>query len=120
MESSGREVRKNESPWDGVVREVKEETGLNVKVVKLIGVYSKPDKDKDEIVFSFLCEKESGEIATTDEARSVEFFDFEDLPPKTAPKHVERIEDALKNFSEAITKIQQGKSSIELIKEGKL
>ena len=118
MESSGREVRKNESPWDGVVREVKEETGLNVKVVKLIGVYSKPDKD--EIVFSFLCEKESGEIATTDEARSVEFFDFEDLPPKTAPKHVERIEDALKNFSEAITKIQQGKSSIELIKEGKL
>ena len=114
----GGRLEKNESPWDGVVREVKEETGLNVKVVKLIGVYSKPDKD--EIVFSFLCEKESGEITTTDEARSVEFFDFEDLPPKTVPKQVERIEDALKNYSETVTKIQHGKSSIELKKEGKL
>lgn len=114
----GGRLERNESPWDGVVREVREETGLNVRVVKLIGVYSKPDKD--EIVFSFLCEKESGEITTTDEARSVEFFDFEKLPPKTVPKQVERIEDALKNYPEAITKNQHGKSSIELIKEGKL
>ena len=114
----GGTMENGESPWDGLKREVKEETGLNVKVTKLIGVYSKPDKN--EIVFSFLCEKESGEITTTDEARSVEFFNFENLPTKTVPKQVERIEDALKNCSEAITKIQHGKSSIELIKEGKL
>ena len=46
-------LEKGESPWQGVIREVKEETGLNVSVTRLAGVYSKPDVD--EIVFSFEC-----------------------------------------------------------------
>ncbi|MFA5994556.1 MAG: NUDIX domain-containing protein, partial [Parcubacteria group bacterium] len=36
-------LEKGESPWQGVVREVKEETGLDVEVVRLAGIYSKPD-----------------------------------------------------------------------------
>lgn len=40
-----------ETPCQGVVREVREETGLDVEVERLIGVYCWPSGD--EIIFSF-------------------------------------------------------------------
>ena len=46
-------LEKNETPWDCVIREAKEETGLNVEVSRLMGIYSKPNKD--ELVFMFVC-----------------------------------------------------------------
>ena len=60
-----------EAPWDGVIREVKEETGLEVEVSGLAGVYSKPEAD--DLVFSFLCRRVGGEIALSDEADRIEF-----------------------------------------------
>src|SRR3989344_436322 len=56
----GGAMESGESPWDGVKREIKEETGLVIEVSKLAGVYSKPDKN--EIVFSFICNSIGGEI----------------------------------------------------------
>lgn len=53
-------VEKSESPWNTVVREVQEETGLIVRISKVIGLYFKPEQD--EIVFSFECEKLAGEL----------------------------------------------------------
>jgi len=38
-------VEREESPWDAVVREVAEETGLIVAVERLIGIYSLPEED---------------------------------------------------------------------------
>ena len=49
---TGGTMKNGESPWDGLKREVKEETGLEVEISKLAGVYSKPDKN--EVVFSFI------------------------------------------------------------------
>jgi len=106
-----------ESPWDGVIREVKEETGLDVKA-KLVGIYSKPEKN--EIVFSFVCEVIGGEIVLNDEADRIEYFSINELPLNVSPKQVERIMDVNENKGEVILKVQTGKSSIELINEGKL
>ena len=39
-------VEINESPWEGVIREIKEETGLKAKIHKLVGIYYKPQKNK--------------------------------------------------------------------------
>ncbi len=50
-----------ETPWDGVVREVREETGLEVAVQRLAGVYSKPEVN--EVVFSFVCDVVGGALA---------------------------------------------------------
>ncbi|MBI3633099.1 MAG: NUDIX domain-containing protein [Candidatus Vogelbacteria bacterium] len=114
----GGALESGEVPWDGVKREVKEETGLDVEITKLAGVYSKPDKD--DMVFSFVCKILGGEIALNDEADQIEYFAIEKLPSNTVPKQVERIKDALQNTHAAILKVQTGRSALELLKEGKL
>lgn len=111
-------LEEGESPWGGVIREVMEETGLTVEVAKLLGVYSKIDKD--EIVFSFLCNVIGGSLATSDEANQVGFFEIGKIPENCSPKQVERIKDALKDGGKTLLKVQVGFSSIDLIKQGKL
>lgn len=111
-------LEKGESPWDGTIREVKEETGFDVEIVRLSGVYSKPDKD--EIILNFECKIIGGKATLNDEAKDIKWFTFDEIPHNTSPKHIERIRDLLENKSEAIMKVQSGKSSIELIKEGKI
>lgn len=106
-----------EVPWEGVRREVKEEVGIDIRVVKLQGIYSKPDKN--EVVFSFICEHVGGEIALSDEADKISYFAFDDFPQNTSPRQVDRIKDALEN-DDLILKVQTGPSSIEQIKQGRL
>jgi ADP-ribose pyrophosphatase YjhB (NUDIX family) len=114
----GGSLESGEPPWDGLRREVREETGLEVEVSRLAGVYSKPEQD--EIVLSFVCKSVGGEITLNDEADKIGYFEISKLPPNTVPKQVERIKDAIAGQAGAILKMQTGKSSIELVKEGKL
>ncbi len=107
-----------ESPWEGVVREVKEEVGLEVEVERLAGVYSKPEKN--EIVFSFACKITGGKISTSNEADLVKYFPVGEIPKNISPKQVERIKDALAEENKTFLKVQVGPSSIDLVKQGKL
>jgi 8-oxo-dGTP diphosphatase len=116
LPGGGMEV--GETPWRAVVREVREEVCLAAEVVRLAGVYSKPDRD--EIVFSFVCRIVGGVPVLTDEADQIGYFAFADLPRNTAPKQVERIQDALAYHPQPVLKVQVGPSSIELINAGKL
>jgi ADP-ribose pyrophosphatase YjhB (NUDIX family) len=106
-------LEKGESPWQGVVREVKEETGLDVEIVRLAGIYSKPDRD--EVVFSFECKMVGGEIVLNEEAKDIQYFALQEIPQNTSKKQVARIADLLENEKELIMKIQTGPSSIEEI-----
>jgi ADP-ribose pyrophosphatase YjhB (NUDIX family) len=111
-------LESGEAPWDGVKREVKEETGLDVEVVSLAGVYSKPDQN--DIVFSFICRAKGGEPTLNDEADRIEYFGVDKLPSNTSLKQIERIKDAFKNSKELILKVQLGKGGLEILKETKL
>ncbi len=86
-------VEDGEAPWDAVVREVKEEIGLEVKVEKLIGIYSKPDNN--DLVFSYKCQIVAGSLQTTPEAREIKYFAIDEFPANTIQKQVERIKDYL-------------------------
>ena len=108
----------DETPSDAVTREVLEETGLEVDVDRLTGVYTKVGKN--EMVFSFLCHITGGHLKTTNEADKVEFFSVEEIPKNTSPKQVQRIKDCLENPGKTLFKTQTGPSSIDLIKQGKL
>ena len=53
-------------------REVREETGLEVEIEQLIGVYSKPQKQ--EVVLAFRCRIMGGALCETEESRECRFF----------------------------------------------
>lgn len=114
----GGQLEKNETVEIGVVREVKEETGLNVIVERITGVYTK--KDKNEIVFSFLCKIINGKITLNNEADKIEYFKINDIPNNFSFKQLERLKDYFREPDKIHYRLQKGKSSIELIKEGKL
>ena len=97
-------VETGESPWEAVKREVKEETGFDSEIIKLIGVYTKPDKD--DVVFSFLCKIVGGEKTLNDEADGIEYFSLNDIPSNMLPRQVERIKDAQSNTGDILLKIQ--------------
>lgn len=85
-------------------REVYEETGLEVEVEQLVGVYSKPQKQ--EVVLAFRCSILNGEPRATDETRECRYFASDALPPNTLPKHRERVEDVLLHQQNAILRAQ--------------
>lgn len=101
-------VEEGESPWDAVVREVLEETGLEARVDRLEGVYSKPLQG--QVIFSFRCSVVSGELTPTAESDRCEYFAPDELPPYTVPKQVERILDALSDQARPILRIQTSPS----------
>jgi len=84
----GGTLEAGEAPWDCVIRETKEETGFEVEIVRLAGVYNKPEKG--EICFSFVCKITGGQLTLSDEADKIEYFDFKDIPNNTSPKQIER------------------------------
>lgn len=83
-----------EAPWQGVVREVREETGLAVAVERLAGVYNWPHLD--EFIFSFVCRVTGGTLATSDETRAVRYFPLDALPATLFREHADRIRDTLR------------------------
>src|SRR5579863_4095455 len=85
-------------------REVREETGLEVVVGQLVGVYSKPQKQ--EVVLAFRCRITGGKLTETEEVRECRYFPPDMLPLNLLPKHRQRIEDALLNQPTAIIRAQ--------------
>ena len=87
-------------PSETIVREVWEETGFQVVVSKLIGVY---DGNRSGTPLSFyhayklvfLCEITGGAARPNEETLDVAFFDFDDLPPlsieRTNPRHLAEV-----------------------------
>ncbi len=85
-------VESGEIPTEAVIREVREETGLDVEIEKLSGIYGK--QYKDELVFTFICRTVAGELTPTSESSDNQFFAIDSIPANTIPKHIERINDA--------------------------
>lgn len=86
-------VEHGETPWQAVVREAKEEVGLDVVVNKLLGVYKDPMRN--DLVFSFACIIIGGALTLTDEADAIDYFAFEQIPTNTFENHIFRIRDFL-------------------------
>lgn len=58
----GGRLEQGETLEEGIVREIYEETGLNVKVIKLLYVCEKPDVTPLLLHITFMLERVSGEI----------------------------------------------------------
>jgi 8-oxo-dGTP diphosphatase len=91
---------------EGLAREVREEIGATIEIVRLVGVYSKPRKR--ELVLSFLCRlaEDSPEPGTSDEVSEVAWFLPGEFPANLLPKHRQRLEDVLLGRPEAVVRAQ--------------
>ena len=93
-----------ESVAEGCEREVFEETGLRVQVVRLTGVYSNPNRltiypDGNKahvIVLNFEVEKVGGELGLSDETTDAQYFPIADAEQMNLfHDHADRIRDTL-------------------------
>lgn len=82
---------------DCVVREVREETGLDTRVVRLIGVFSDPGRDPRGHFVTALYELErtGGELMAGDDAAETGFYPLDGLP-QLAFDHEEMIRTTLR------------------------
>ncbi len=99
-----------ESVAENCAREVREETGLQVRLTRLLGVYSDPDRlveyaDGNRfqmVVLSFEAQVVGGELGLSDETTAYGWFTPEEaLALDLLDQHAERIRDALASQAEA-------------------
>lgn len=93
-----------ETVEEAVHREVLEETGLEIEIEQLVGVYSKPQKQ--EVVLTFRCHAIGGTPIATEESSECRYFAPTDLPRNMLPKHRQRVEDALLHQEKAVLRNQ--------------
>lgn len=109
----GGAVESGESVAEACIREVYEETGLNVRVKRLIGVYSHPDqlvvyKDGNKafvVALHFETEIIGGELGLSNETTDYAYFTLEETGKlQMLGRHRERIIDSLAGQVEAVIK----------------
>jgi len=91
-------VEVGETVEKAVLREVKEETGLDAQIVKLLGVYSEPNRDPRFHVVSVVFVLDAyGEPKGGDDAKKAVVFPLEDLPfDKIVFDHAKILKDFLR------------------------
>ena len=96
-----------ETVEQGAIREVLEETGLQVTLKRLVGIYSDPnahcvmiypgDVIVQGITIAFECQVRAGELKISEESTDIGYFPVDALPDNTLISHHIRIQDALAN-----------------------
>lgn len=95
-------------PSEAAIREAKEESGFDVEILKVVGVYDANRNSGTLELFHavkivYLCKIINGEATPSFETPEVSFFDLNNLPPlsenRTNLQHIEHIKTHLKDSS---------------------
>ena len=90
-------VEYGETVENAAVREAKEETGLDVHQLSLLGVYSKPNRDpRGHTVSVVYYGKGSGTPKAGDDAKEIFLFELNSIPNNLSFDHNKIINDFLK------------------------
>ncbi len=109
----GGKIEPAESVKEAALREVKEETGLNIEITKLLGVYSEPESqrivtfpDNGDVVhlIDIILEAKiiSGELAMSAESEDLQFFDIQNLPNEIVPPAKAPLQDFIARLTGVI------------------
>lgn len=95
---------------DTIIREVREEAGIEVIVKKIIGIYTDPNhvieysdgEVRQEFSVCFHCVTEQTSFEVSSESKEVRAFNYEEIAGlRIHPSQIQRIEDFLENKEEA-------------------
>ncbi len=77
----GGRLEGDETAEQCAIREMKEETGFDIEIMKLTGLYSDPARDPRKIIAAgFLVRRIRGELRAGDDAGEAQWFSLSDLP----------------------------------------
>jgi len=94
----GGRIEEDETAEECLKREFKEETGLDIEIVKLTGIYSEPESDPRRIIgAAYIVRKTGGELKAGDDAGDAEWFPLDSIP-ELAFDHKKIVEDAIPLF----------------------
>lgn len=100
-------VEDDECIAQAAIRETKEETGLEVELTRLVGIYSRLGNISPVHAVSFVAKPIGGEIKCQEgETIAVEWFAFDEIPNPISMGHKNRIEDPIAGIS-GITVLQE-------------
>ncbi len=104
-----------ETPEQAAVREVLEETGYKVKIMRKVAEYLPVNKMTQPTHF-FECKIVGGEPTESDETKEIAFFAIQKLPQVLPPFYCNWVEDALENHPQILRKEITGVSYWHLVK----
>lgn len=90
----------DESPTDGVIREVLEETGVKVAAKQLTGVYK--NMRLGVVTLAFRCAVIGGHEHTSDEARQVAWLTVDEATAQMPEARAVRVTDAMNSTTPAV------------------
>jgi ADP-ribose pyrophosphatase YjhB (NUDIX family) len=93
-------IERLESPEACLLREVREETNLDVEIAGLFGVYSGNDDPRTPVVLIvYHARVTGGEMKAGDDALEIAAFGLDALPPIAFQAHTQILEDYRKSLS---------------------
>ena len=90
----GGRVHKGETLSEALIREVKEETGLNIEVANLVGVYTRLFPERHDISIVFLCSLNDGNIRLNHEHSNAKFLSIKKAIKELHPELQKVVKDA--------------------------
>jgi 8-oxo-dGTP diphosphatase len=105
-EPPGGVLELGETFYDGVRREVKEETGLDVEPLKLTGIYK--NMTRAVVALTFRCHILGGHLTTNPEANAFRWAHPDEVPTLTTEVFAYRILDAFQAHSQPAIRFHDG------------